>query len=181
MLKIDITKAYDMVDWKFLQSIPELFGFPVKFVTWIMSCVTTSKFLVLINGCLEGYFSSSRGLRQGDPISPYLFILVMEVLSRILGKVRQSNEFGYHPKCARISLSHLMFADDVIIFSKADLGSLLKIKEALALFHGWSSLDVNVNKSTIYFGGCMKRRNYFLPMQLVFRLESFHSHTWEFA
>ncbi|KAL9682070.1 hypothetical protein QQ045_013863 [Rhodiola kirilowii] len=142
MLKIDITKAYDMVDWNFLKSILELFGFPVKFVHWIMSCVTSAKFSVLIHGSLEGYFSSSRGLRQGDPISPYLFTLVMEVLSRILGQ------------CAGISLSHLMFADDMIIFSKADLGSLMKIKEALYVFHGWSGLEVNVNKSAIYFGGC---------------------------
>ncbi|KAL9666259.1 hypothetical protein QQ045_000585 [Rhodiola kirilowii] len=154
MMKIDITKAYDMVDWKFLKSILELFGFPVKFVGWIMSCVTTSKFSVLINGGLEGYFSSSRGLRQGDPISPYLFTLVMEVLSRIIGQIRQSNEFEFHPKCARISLSHLMFADDVIIFSKAEVGSLQKIKEALDRFHGWSGLEVNINKSEMYFGGC---------------------------
>ncbi|KAL9690609.1 hypothetical protein QQ045_011014 [Rhodiola kirilowii] len=168
MLKIDITKAYDMVDWKFLKNILEVFGFPVKFVNWIMSCVTTSKFSVLINGCLEGYFSSTRGLRQGDPISPYLFTLVMEVFSRILGMFRQSNEFGYHPKCARISMSHLMFADDVIIFSKAELGSLLKIKEALTLFHGWSGLDVNVNKSVIYYGGCEEEEKMFLAQAAGF-------------
>ncbi|KAL9665939.1 hypothetical protein QQ045_000260 [Rhodiola kirilowii] len=154
MMKIDISKAYDMVDWNFLNNILELFGFPVKFVGWIMSCVTTSKFSVLINGGLEGYFSSSKGLRQGDPISSYLFTLVMEVLSRIIGKMRLSNEFAFHPNCARISLSHLMFADDVIIFSKAELGSLLKIKEALALFHGWSGLNVNARKSELFFGGC---------------------------
>ncbi|KAL9667049.1 hypothetical protein QQ045_001395 [Rhodiola kirilowii] len=154
MLKIDISKAYDMVDWNFLQSILKLYGFPIKFVSWIMACVTSSKFSVLVNGSLEGYFSSSRGLMQGDHISPYLFTLVMEVLSRILGQFRQSNEFIFHPKCAGMALSHLMFADDVIIFSKVDLGSLMKIKEALALFHGWSGLEVNGNKSTIYFGGC---------------------------
>ncbi|CAM8993520.1 unnamed protein product [Rhodiola kirilowii] len=154
MLKIDITKAYDMVDWSFLKKILELFGFPSKFVHWIMACVTSAHFFVLINGSLEGYFKSNRGLRQGDPISPYLFTLVMEVLSRILGQVRQSNEFVFHPKCAGISLSHLMFADDIIIFSKADLGSFMKIKEALSLFHSWSGLEVNGSKSTIYFGGC---------------------------
>ncbi|CAM8908457.1 unnamed protein product [Rhodiola kirilowii] len=136
MLKIDISKAYDMVEWKFLKGILELFGFSLQFVNWIMACVTTSKFSVLINGCLEGYFSSSRGLRQGDPISPYLFTLVMEVLSKLLGQIRHSDEYLYHPKCAKIILSHLMFDDDVIIFSKADLGSLMKIKEALNVFHG---------------------------------------------
>ncbi|CAM8905566.1 unnamed protein product [Rhodiola kirilowii] len=136
MLKIDISKAYDMVEWKFLKGILELFGFSLQFVNWIMACVTTSKFSVLINVCLEGYFSSSRGLRQGDPISPYLFTLVMEVLSKLLRQIRHSDEYLYHPKCAKIILSHLMFDDDVIIFSKADLGSLMKIKEALNVFHG---------------------------------------------
>ncbi|KAL9690876.1 hypothetical protein QQ045_011288 [Rhodiola kirilowii] len=154
MLKIDITKAYDMVDWSFLKKIMELFGFPSIFVHWIMACVSSAHFSVLINGSLEGYFKSSRGLRQGDPMSPYIFTLVMEVLSRILGQVRQSNEFVFHPKCAGISLSHLMFADDIIIFSKADLGSLMKIKDALSLFHSWSGLEVNGSKSAIYFGGC---------------------------
>ncbi|KAL9682570.1 hypothetical protein QQ045_014371 [Rhodiola kirilowii] len=154
MLKIDITKAYDMVDWSFLKNIMGLFGFPSIFVHWIMACVTSAHFSVLINGSLEGYFKSNRGLRQGDPCSPYLFTLVMEVLSRILGQVRLSNEFLFHPKCAGILLSHLMFADDIIIFSKADLGSLMKIKEALSLFHSWSGLEVNGNKSTIFFGGC---------------------------
>ncbi|KAL9688157.1 hypothetical protein QQ045_032572 [Rhodiola kirilowii] len=181
MMKIDIKKAYDMVEWKFLKNIMEMFGFPVKFVGWIMSCVTTSKFSVLINGGLEGYFSSSRGLHQGDPISPYLFTLVMEVLSRIFGKMRQSNVFEFHSNCARISLSHLMFADDVIIFSKADWGSLLKIKEALALFHGWSGLDVNVNKSEMYFRGCDDTRKLVLAHTAGFQMESFLSHTWEFS
>ncbi|KAL9676223.1 hypothetical protein QQ045_004436 [Rhodiola kirilowii] len=154
MLKIDISKAYAMVDWKFQKGILESFRFPLQFVNWIMACVTTSKFSMLINGCLEGYFSSSRGVRQGDPISPYLFTLVMEVLSRLLGQIRQSDEYLYHPECAKINLSHMMFADDMILFSKADLGSLMKIKEALNVLHGWSGLEVNVNKSAIYFGGC---------------------------
>ncbi|KAL9662864.1 hypothetical protein QQ045_027699 [Rhodiola kirilowii] len=166
MLKINISKAYDMVDWRFLKRILEIFGFPIKFVGWIMSCVTSAHFSVLINGSLEGYFASSRGLRQGDPISPYLFTLVMEVFSRILGHTRQSNDFSFHPKCAGISLSHLMFADDIIIFSKADMGSLMKIKEALALFHSWSGLEVNGNKSAIYFEGCGEEDKGVLSMEV---------------
>ncbi|KAL9673326.1 hypothetical protein QQ045_029582 [Rhodiola kirilowii] len=162
-----------------LQSILELFGFPGKFVHWIMACVTSAKFSVLVNGSLEGYFSSSRGLRQGDPISPYLFTLVMEVLSRILRKFRQSNEFVFHPKCAGISLSHLMFADDVIIFSKADLGSLMKIKEALSVFHGWSGLEVNVNKSTIYFGGCGEEEQLSFAHAVGFNVGKLPFLTWE--
>ncbi|CAM8902499.1 unnamed protein product [Rhodiola kirilowii] len=154
MLKLDILKAYDTVDWRFLQQTLEIFGFPLRFITWIMACVSSVKFSVLINGSMEGYFGSSRGLRQGDPISPYLFTLLMEVLSRLLGNMKRTGNFDYHPKCARISLSHLMFADDVIIFSKANSGSLNQVRDVLRTFHDWSGLKVNVDKSAIYFGGC---------------------------
>ncbi|KAL9673428.1 hypothetical protein QQ045_029686 [Rhodiola kirilowii] len=135
MIKLDITKAYDMVDWDFLCDIMTAFGFPAQFIMWIRACISTAKFSVVLNDNMEGYFSSNRGLRQGDPISPYLFTLIMEVLSRILSKACSSTEFKFHPKCARINLSHLMFADDVIIFSKANLESLAKIKAALKLFY----------------------------------------------
>ncbi|KAL9678548.1 hypothetical protein QQ045_016393 [Rhodiola kirilowii] len=119
-----------------------------------MACVSSVKFSVLINGSLEGYFGSSRGLRQDDPISPYLFTLVMEVLSRLLGNMKRVGNFNYHPKCARTRLSHLMFADDVIIFSKANSSSLNLVRDVLRTFHEWSGLSVNVGKSAIYFGGC---------------------------
>ncbi|KAL9671434.1 hypothetical protein QQ045_009002 [Rhodiola kirilowii] len=132
----------------------ELFGFPLKFLQWIKACISSVKFSVLINGGMEGYFGSSRSLRQGDPISPYLFTLVMEVLSQILGRLKVSKGFHLHPKCYRINLTHLMFTDDVIIFSKANVESLAKIKAAISLFYDWSGLKVSDEKSAIYFGGC---------------------------
>ncbi|KAL9661586.1 hypothetical protein QQ045_026410 [Rhodiola kirilowii] len=122
------------------------FGFPDQFIRWIRACISTAKFSVALNGGMEGYFSSNRGFRQGDPISPYLFTLIMEVLSKILSRESSSTNFKFHPKCVRINLSHLMFADDVIIFSKANLGSLAKIKAALKLFYTWSGLNVSDDK-----------------------------------
>ncbi|KAL9664729.1 hypothetical protein QQ045_020136 [Rhodiola kirilowii] len=154
MLKLDISKAYDSVEWDFLKQAMEIFGFPVRFIQWIMACVSSVKFSVLVNGGLEGYFGSRRGLRQGDPMSPYLFTLVMEVLSRLLVNLKRSGSFSFHPKCGRNNLNHLMFADDVIIFSKACPSSLLKIKEALNSFKEWSGLNISEEKSAIYFGGC---------------------------
>ncbi|KAL9669315.1 hypothetical protein QQ045_006860 [Rhodiola kirilowii] len=144
-----------------------------------MACVSTSKFSVLINGGLEGYFSSSRGLRQGDLISPYLFTLIMEVLSRFLGKIRQSEEYLYHPKCAKINLSHQMFADDVIIFYKSYLRSVMKIKEALNIFSGWSGLEVNVNKSAIYFGGCDVAEKIVIAQSVDFQLALLLKQVWD--
>ncbi|KAL9691865.1 hypothetical protein QQ045_012292 [Rhodiola kirilowii] len=126
-LKLDISKAYDSVEWDFLKQAMETFGFPVRFVDWIMACVSSVKFSVLVNGGLEGYFGSRRGLRQGDPMSPYLFTLVMEVLSRVMDSLKSS---GSLPK------------------------SLGKIKEALSSFEMWSGLKISEDKSAIFFGGC---------------------------
>jgi hypothetical protein len=84
VLKLDLRKAYDCVDWEFLRLILLKVGLGIQMTKWIMSCVTSSSFVVLINGEATYFFRSGRGVRKGCPLSPLLFILVMEGLNRLL-------------------------------------------------------------------------------------------------
>ena len=107
-LMIDIAKAYDTVDRNFLEKTLIPLGFHENMVKWIMVCVTIAKFTVCLNGERRGYFPSRRGLRQGDPISPYLLTIVMEIFTRMMKKNTQQNgDFKYHKGCKEIQLTHL--------------------------------------------------------------------------
>ncbi|GJU63652.1 putative RNA-directed DNA polymerase [Tanacetum coccineum] len=133
--KVDIQKAYDTVDWGFLLTILKGFGFHEKMVHWIMECVSTASYSICINGNLHGYFKGKRGLRQGDPLSPYLFTLVMEVLTLMLQRrVMVSNTFSYHRYCDKLNLINLCFADDLFLFAYGDVDSTRVIKEGLDEF-----------------------------------------------
>ncbi|KAK4382056.1 putative mitochondrial protein [Sesamum angolense] len=121
-LKVDLRKAYDTVEWDFLSAVLHLFGFPDIFIGWIEKCVTTPMFSVCINGNPHGFFKGSRGLRQGDPMSPFLFVLIMEVLQLMLQQLIDQNEgFSFHWRCKEIGLFQLCFADDLLFFAKPTL------------------------------------------------------------
>ncbi|GJT85212.1 hypothetical protein Tco_1066929 [Tanacetum coccineum] len=139
--KVDIQKAYDTVDWDFLRKVLIGFGFHDRMVSWIMECVSTTSFSININGSLHGYFKGRRGLRQGDPLSPYLFTLVMKVLTLMLHRrVRESSNFTYHRHCSKLDLINLCFADDLFLFAHGDVNSVMVIKEALDEFKDASGL-----------------------------------------
>jgi len=120
ILKIDLEKASDKIEWSFIRETLIYFRFPRNIINLIMSCVTTSKISILINGNKTEYFEPSRGIRQGDPLSPYLFILCMEILSRKIDQEVQLKNWSP----IKIShkgplISHLFFANDLVLMSRA--------------------------------------------------------------
>ncbi|GJU56847.1 putative reverse transcriptase domain, reverse transcriptase zinc-binding domain protein [Tanacetum coccineum] len=150
--KVDIQKAYDTVDWKFLHDVLIGFRFHSHMIGWIMECVTSTSFSLSINGNLHGYFKGKRGLRQGDPMSPYLFTLVMEVFTRMLHRrACESGCFTYHRYCSKLNLINLCFADDLFLFSHGDVESARVIMDKLEEFNDASGLTPSLPKSTTYF------------------------------
>ena len=123
LCKLDIEETYDHVEWSFLVSVMEKMGFGEKWLRWIKWCLSTTSFFVLVNGTPSGFFQSSRGLRHGDPLSPYLFVIAMEALSCLL---RRAVCGGFLSTCQvrgrggdGVKVSHLLFADDTLIFCEA--------------------------------------------------------------
>lgn len=155
-MKIDLHKAFDSLNWDFLMAVLHSMNFPMIFINWIHACwihacISSAMFSIKINGCLEGYFKGNSGLRQRDPLSPYLFVLSMEVLTTCLKKFTSVRSFKYHWRTQGIELNHMVFADDIFLFCHGELKSVEAMNNGLALFFSLSGLQPNWNKSCCFF------------------------------
>ncbi|PKU67688.1 Putative ribonuclease H protein [Dendrobium catenatum] len=146
--KFDITKAFDLVSREFLYDRLEAKGFPNLFISWIKACTSDVHFSICINGVLEGYFNSSSGIRQGCPMSPYLFSIIMDALS-IKFDIATTNNSFHGIKAGSCEVSHLLFADDLLVFGTATTSNAHTINEILSDFAAVSGLKVNPLKSSI--------------------------------
>lgn len=149
--KIDLSKAYDRVEWPYSKEIMLRLGFDNRWVNLILNCISSASVSVLINGDQKGNFISNRGLRQGDLLSPYLFLLVAEGLSHLL---LDANSKGLLSgvRCANgPSISHLLFANDSLIFCKADAKELVFLKSLLKTYEMVSGECINFSKSATFF------------------------------
>ncbi|KAL2943893.1 LINE-1 retrotransposable element ORF2 protein [Bienertia sinuspersici] len=153
MIKLDLKKAYDTVEWSFLEEMLRAMCFPNLFIVWIMECITSPRFSLVLNGSPTGYFKSCRGLRQGDPLSPLLFVLGMEYLSRILNNLHEDSNFNFHPRCKGIRLTHMCFADDLIMCCKGEKKSVDALLKCFNEFSSTSGLQANKSKTELYTSG----------------------------
>jgi hypothetical protein len=153
LCKLDLEKAYDHVNWAFLLYLLRRCGFSEKWRRWISFCISSVRFSILVNGSLCGFFQSSRGIRQGDPLSPMLFIIIMEAFSRMIGKAIGAglisgfdvSRMDHDP----LLILHLLFVDDTLIFCGADPDHILHLRPILIWFEATLGLNVNLGKSEL--------------------------------
>ncbi|GKV07275.1 hypothetical protein SLEP1_g19071 [Rubroshorea leprosula] len=151
MFKADFEKAYDCVDWGFLDWMMDSMGFGDKWRKWIRECLSTARISVLINGSPTKEFSVSKGLRQGDPLSPFLFLLVGEGLCGLVKKAECEGMLrGVEIGRGGVVLSLLQFADDTVFIGTADAENVRVVKAILLWFELISGLKINFSKSHLY-------------------------------
>ena len=152
-IKTDISKAYDRVEWSFLEAAMLVLGFEARWINLIMECVRSVSYQVLINGTAHGEILPSRGLRQGDPLSPHLFVICTEMLIRMLQLAEQKGQItGLRVARGAPPITHLLFADDSMFYCQEkdeELNQIIRIVEEYSLASGQR---VNYQKSSITFG-----------------------------
>jgi hypothetical protein len=151
-LKLDISKAFDSVSWSYMQAILEKLGFCPQWVTWMMMCITSVEYNIIFNGDRIGPITPERGLRQGCPLSPYLYIICAEGLSAVIkNRELRGTLHGTHICRSAPSISHLHFADDSLLFCRATISEAQSLKEILTHYEHASGQAINFRKSAIAF------------------------------
>lgn len=151
-LKLDIAKAFDKIEWQFIDRVMEQMGFCWQWRHWIKLCISTVSYSVLINGEPTQSIKPQRGLRQGDPISPYLYILCTEGLSRLIKQnIQEKKIHGFKASRSGPAISHLLFADDSLVFCKATDEESQNMLHLLNIYQRASGQEINYKKSSIAF------------------------------
>lgn len=173
----------------FIENVLYGLSFLASMISWIMECITTTTYSISLNDTFHGFFIGKRGLRQGSPLSPYLFVLAMEYFSRFIKVNTENPNFNFHPKCGKLGLSHLAFADDIMLFSRGDLESVRVLFQTLQQFKQVLGLEINVNKSRFVYAGVAENETAvlhqitdFLPGQFPVRylgIPLVHGNYWQ--
>ncbi|KAA3465119.1 reverse transcriptase [Gossypium australe] len=151
-VKLDMSKAYDRVEWSCLKEIMGKMGFDPNWIRSIMNCISTVSYSVILNGQIGDTFHPSRGLRQGDPLSSFLFLICGEGLSSLMRKATNEGLLqGVKANRRGPQISHLLFADDCILFGEANERGAGLFKKILREYRNCTGQQVNFDKSTVFF------------------------------
>ena len=151
-LKLDMSKAYDRVEWPFLECIMRKMGFDERWITFMMLCMSTVSYSILINGAPNGFIRPTRGIRQRDPLSPFLFLLCTEGLHGLITQSALRGDIhGFSLSKRSPSLTHLLFVDDSLLFCKSNVEECQKNLEILHIYERSSGQQINKAKTTIFF------------------------------
>ncbi|PKU72717.1 putative mitochondrial protein [Dendrobium catenatum] len=155
VVKLDMEQDYDSMGWSTLQQILIWYGFPLCFSGYIMECVLNVRFAIIMNGKKLRWIDACSGFRQGCPLSPYLFIMCAQLLSNAL--LHRGHSLGIQVASKGPRITHLLYADDVLIFSQATCGLARHMMRIIKDFCKWTSLKGNSNKSQILFSKAVGR------------------------
>ncbi|GAU16832.1 hypothetical protein TSUD_367790 [Trifolium subterraneum] len=170
-IKVDIAKAFDTLQWSFLLRVLKAFGFNQIFCQWIHSILCSAKMSISLNGKQHGFFNCSRGVRQGDPLSPLLFCLAEEVISRSITKLVRDGKLTLIKGSRHMAVpSHILYADDIMLFCKASRTNIQALSDLFLNYAANSGQVVNPSKSFIYAGALSSQRLHFIAEQLGFNI-----------
>ena len=151
-LKLDMSKAYDRVEWTYLENLMMKMGFCAKWISLIMACVRSVTYSILINGEPKGLITLTRGIRQGDPLSPFIFLLCTEGLHSLIEDAARVGDLRGFSLCKRgPKLTHLFFVDDSLLFCRANLDECSNILKLLGVYEQSSGQKVNKEKTALFF------------------------------
>ena len=151
IVKIDVEKAYDTLSWKAILATLSKMNFPTIWLAWIQACISSPGFAFLINGQPTNYIKSTRGVRQGDPLSSYLFILVSQNLTAILKYALNIGMIPGFDNRLQHNFNHLMYADDLLLITKASRTVARNIRFTFSLYSNLTGQKPNLNKSYVFF------------------------------
>ena len=151
-LKLDMSKAYDRVEWENMERVMIKMGFHARWIQLMMRCITTASYSVLIDGQPHGHITPTRGLRQGDPLSPYFFLMCTEALHGLISKAAHNGDIRGVSLCWNgPRITHLLFADDSLLFCRAREEEYQSLLEVLAKYERASGQQINRTKTTVFF------------------------------